>query len=50
MYVLIFPMNGFDWLWVGLGIMADVASYIGAYQNRRQVPGYPENDPIPPLQ
>jgi len=48
MYVLIFPLNGFDWLWLGLGIMADVASYMGAFQNRKQVPGYPENDPIPP--
>jgi hypothetical protein len=47
MYVLIFPLNGFDWLWLGLGIMADVASYLGAYQNRKQVPYYPENDPIP---
>ncbi|MBP1702615.1 MAG: hypothetical protein H6Q38_1722, partial [Chloroflexi bacterium] len=28
MYVLIFPLNGFDWVWLGFGIMADVASYI----------------------
>lgn len=47
MYVLIFPLNGFDWIWLGLGIMADVASYMGGFQNRRQVPGYPSNDPIP---
>jgi hypothetical protein len=43
MYVLVFPMNGWDWLWVGLGIAADVASYIGTYRNRQAVPGYPEN-------
>jgi hypothetical protein len=47
MYVLIFPLNGWDWLWLGFGIMADVASYMGGYQNRRRVPGYPSSDPIP---
>jgi hypothetical protein len=41
MYVLIFPLNGFDWLWLGLGIAADIASYMGSYHNRKQVPYYP---------
>jgi hypothetical protein len=45
MYVLIFPLNNWDWLWLGFGIMADVASYIGGYQNRKQVPYYPETLP-----
>ena len=45
MYVLIFPLNGYDWLWLGFGIMADVASYMGGYHNRKAVPYYPENDP-----
>jgi hypothetical protein len=49
MYVLIFPLNGFDWVWLGLGIFADIASYMGAYGKRRAVPGYPENDPLPTL-
>jgi hypothetical protein len=40
MYVLVFPMNGFDWIWVGLAIGADVVSYIGGYHNRQSVPGY----------
>ena len=40
MYVLIFPLNGFDWIWVGLAIGADIVSYIGGYHNRQQVPGY----------
>jgi len=43
MYVIVFPLNGFDWIWVGLGIMADIASYVGGYQNRQRVPGYPSN-------
>ena len=43
MYVIVFPLNGFDWIWLGFGIMADVASYIGAFHNRKQVPYYPES-------
>ena len=45
MYVMIFPLNGFDWIWLGFGIMADVASYVGGYHNRKQVPMYPETAP-----
>jgi hypothetical protein len=45
MYVIIFPLNGWDWLWLGLGIMADVASYVGGYHNRKQVPLYPDTAP-----
>ena len=46
MYVIVFPLNGWDWIWIGLGILADVASYIGAFHKRQQIPGYPEKDPI----
>ena len=45
MYVMIFPLNGFDWIWLGLGILADVASYVGGYHNRKSVPYYPETAP-----
>jgi hypothetical protein len=41
MYVIVFPMNGWDWIWVGLGIATDVVSYIGGYQNRKSIPYYP---------
>ena len=43
MYVLIFPggVTGFDWIWLGLGLLADITSYTGgAYGNRNQIPGY----------
>jgi hypothetical protein len=40
MYVLIFPLNGFDWVWIGLAVAADVASWIGGDRNRHKVPGY----------
>jgi hypothetical protein len=37
------PLVGFDWVWLILGILADVASYSGGiYGNREQVPGYTE--------
>ena len=37
MYVLVFPggVTGFDWIWLGLGILADIGSYAGGgYGNR----------------
>jgi hypothetical protein len=37
MYVLVFPggVVGFDWLWLGLGLLADIASYTsGAREGR----------------
>ena len=40
MFVLIFPLNGFDWVWLGLALAADIASYIGGDRNRHKVPGY----------
>jgi len=46
MWVSIYPMNGWDWMWIGFGVMADVASYIGSYHHRQRVPGYPANDPL----
>lgn len=40
MYVLVFPIVGFDWLWLGLAFAADLASYGGGVYNRQRVPGY----------
>jgi hypothetical protein len=41
MYVLVFPggINGFDWLWLGLGLVADIAWWSGAAK-RKSMPGY----------
>jgi hypothetical protein len=41
MYVLVFPIFGLDWLWLGLALAADIAGYVGGARNRKQVPGYP---------
>ena len=40
MYCIVFPLNGFDWIWIGLAVGADIVSYTGGYHNRKQVPGY----------
>jgi len=42
MYVLVFPggVNGFDWIWLGLGVLADLGSYVGGgYGNRDRFGG-----------
>ena len=41
MYVLVFPggVTGFDWVWLGLGLLADISWWAGA-AGRRRVPGY----------
>ena len=43
MYVICAPggIIGLDWLWLGLALFADIASYSGgAYGNRNRMPGY----------
>ena len=45
MYVIVFPMNGYDWIWVGLGLALDIFSWVSSYHNRKNVPYYPETAP-----
>jgi hypothetical protein len=43
MYVIVFVggVTGFDWVWLGLALLADIGSYAGGgYGNRDRVPGY----------
>ena len=43
MYVAVAPggVAGWDWLWIGLAVLADIASYSGGgYGNRNRIPGY----------
>jgi len=40
MYVLVFPIVGLDWLWLGIALAGDIAGYVGGARNRNQVPGY----------
>lgn len=39
-YVLLFPMGLFDWIFIGLAFLADIAGYVGGARSRRNVPGY----------
>jgi hypothetical protein len=41
-YVVLFPVVGFEWFWVGLGVMLDLGSYAAhAASNRSQIEGLP---------
>ena len=40
-YVIVFPVVGFDWIWLGLALLADIASYTGGAYKRKEVPYYP---------
>ncbi|MEJ2710496.1 MAG: hypothetical protein P8074_22990 [Anaerolineales bacterium] len=43
MYVIVAPggIIGFDWLWIGLAVLADLSTYAGGgYGNRDRIPGY----------
>jgi hypothetical protein len=43
MYVIIAPggVVGFDWIWLGLAVLADIGMYAGGgYGNRDRIPGY----------
>lgn len=43
MYVLVAfgGVTGFDWVWLALAFVGDIASYSGsAYGNRNRIPGY----------
>jgi hypothetical protein len=52
MYVLVYPVTGFDWIWIGLGLAADIFGWVGGDRNRHKVPGYSSTmgtmDPPPP--
>jgi hypothetical protein len=40
MYIAIYPggIMGFDWILLGMGVFADMATYFGGYYNRESVP------------
>jgi hypothetical protein len=46
MYISIYPggIVGFDWIFLGLGVFADMASYFGGYYERER---FPYGDQIP---
>ena len=48
MYLLVWSpggLQGFDWVWLFLGVMLDVMKWSQVANSRRGVPGYPETAP-----
>jgi hypothetical protein len=45
MFVIVAPLNGWDWLWIGLAVAADIATYMGGTYKRKEVPYYPSTAP-----
>ncbi len=46
-YVLVWSpvtgVTGWDWVWIGLGVLLDIMKWGQIVNNRKGVPGYPEN-------
>lgn len=48
MWVLVYGVNGivgFDWVWVGLALVADIATYTSGAYKRRDASFYPKSAP-----
>jgi hypothetical protein len=48
MYVFVYGVNGmvgFDWVWVGLALVFDIATYTSGAYKRKEIPYYPESAP-----
>ena len=48
MYMLVWTPNGiegWDWMWIGLGVLLDIVKWQQIAANRESVPGYPESEP-----
>jgi len=48
MYVFVYGNNGivgFDWVWLGLALAADIGTYSSGAYKRKTVPGYPQSMP-----
>ncbi len=48
MWVFVYGANGivgFDWVWLGLALAADIATYTGGAYKRKEVPYYPATAP-----
>ncbi len=46
-YILVYSpltgVTGWDWVWVGLGVVLDIMKWGQIANNRKGVPGYPES-------
>jgi hypothetical protein len=37
-------IQGWDWLWIGLGVLLDIMKWSQMYNSRQGMPGYPMSD------
>ena len=37
-------IQGWDWLWIGLGLFMDIMKWAQIAANRKGIPGYPQGD------
>ena len=47
MYMLVYSptgIEGWDWMWIALGVLLDIMKWQQVLNNRQQVPGYPASD------
>lgn len=50
MYMLVWSptgIQGWDWMWIGLGVILDIMKWQQVAANRQRVPGYPSGDSEP---
>jgi hypothetical protein len=40
MYTIVYPVYGFDWLWLGLAVLADISAYVAGAARRRDASFY----------
>jgi hypothetical protein len=47
MYLLVWTpatgVYGWDWMWIGMGLLLDVMKWAQIVNTRREIPGYPQN-------
>ena len=41
MYTMIFPVAGFDWVWLGFSFLADISAYAAGAARRKDASFYP---------
>ena len=39
-FAIIYPLYGFDWLWLGLAVLADISAYVAGAARRRDASFY----------
>jgi len=42
--------QGWDWMWIGLGVILDIMKWQQVAANRQSVPGYPSDEGEPPAE